>query len=58
MITATTFATVILAYHAITLIWDLLDPDAVKVTFESGFRLLVAFAFVITMIVMSLVVLL
>lgn len=58
MITATTFATIILGYMAVSLVWDLLDPDAIKVKATSAFRALVALAYVVTLVVLSLVVLL
>lgn len=58
MITAATFATLIVIYTAVTIVWDLLDPDAVKVTFRSRFRLLVAACYVGALLVMALVVLL
>lgn len=58
MITATTFATLILAHTGVTLLWDLLDPNAVKLQFGSAFRAVVALAYVIALFVLALVVVL
>ena len=53
-----TFALCVLIYFGVTAIWDLLDRDAVTIRFGSNFRLFIAAAVQIAVIVLALVVLL